>query len=1313
MAAMFLSVLLVAGLFWGTHGLTVEVKRNGTDNDACLNGSESCRTFGWALRAFNSTTLRENLTIEVYYSHNFTNASGTQILNWRSVSISGQGRPVLLCPSLGTGIAFYNCTSVAITGLSFNNCAVQHPTTSLISTMPKFHFIHAFSSIFFFNSSNITIHDCEFQSKRGNGMSMYDSVGYVHMNNSWFSTNVSQELRCTASNYTCSPQSTGVYIESTWCHGFCSCVTPTTTPSAKYSLYNVTFSHCENPGAYLQTMLSYPPHLNSSEHWPFGRGGGLSIFLLGRTVRMTVEMSHVHVDSNWAQQGGGMNLQLFSQPSNNTILLESCTFQDNYANETGGGLTMGFICSLDDGNCSDSSNLIQISNTNLFNNSASTWGGGLSSYTSGLKFERPSFELIFYNCTWRENTAQLSAAAMGLTHWFEDSEGFVMTPSCFDCKFHSNHLLVLPSTSHLYGYGVLVLQGVPMAFYEYTEFVNNSASALLVSSSAATLNGNVLFQGNSALSGGGVHLMGSSWLILVQGLNLTFENNVAFQYGGGIYYAFPPSLSVKNSRTCFLQYDSDQPANVSEWNINVTFRNNVASQAGDALYISTADECIWEMEGDPFEFNSHTPFHYEQRDTKRITATPPKNMYPNLPQVERDKHMWYSYSVMPGRSVNILINVTDYFNNTAMAVVSIKCHNISTYLQYQYHEDLCDGTPYTLLNSQRVFTIEDSLTGLQFSGPKNTEFLLVMKTNDVQPLILPVLIIVTDCNLGYIYSNGICECYSHISSDHIQCVQNQDLYIPCIQRGYWFGQIGHEETGEVIYGIQTCPVDSCSGTCHQCAYLSNEVWCSLFTNEDHFCQHHRSGPLCSTCEGTYSLSYDAYECVKCTSTKIVGFVLTCVGFWLIKILEVVVIVQLRFHIGSGYAYSVLYFFTIIRYIVWYNIPGYLDVVMNIFTTFARLDPRYFIYTGLCLYPGATPVQYETLHFLHPLVILTAVFTIAAIGHYFPRLALLSGETAVQAICFLLLLAFTSLAESSSFLLLPLTYYDTYPHSDTWFVQIQPGTEYMHPNEHLPYAIVAILVLVFFVIPFALFLLLSPFLAKHFNLIKLKPFLDEYQSPFKDKYRWFAGVYLVGRELFFFTILWNVPTDTTVLLNQIFCGAILLLHAIVQPYRSRLLNAIDTAFLVGLTLLTLLYSNTGVGAIHFGTPPRDVVIGVLILLPCIYVTLSLIGGIFYWIYRTSFCKKMCCRSHYMEEREPIINHPSLTTELSSSGDFPPRLLEQESADRRSRVNTTDILAPKQLEGTALLANNDAKTKGHSAATLMHSSHGTNTGSKHSE
>ena len=55
---------------------------------------------------------------------------------------------------------------------------------------------------------------------------------------------------------------------------------------------------------------------------------------------------------------------------------------------------------------------------------------------------------------------------------------------------------------------------------------------------------------------------------------------------------------------------------------------------------------------------------------------------------------------------------TDYFDNMAVAVVSISV-NISTNLQYEYHEDLFDEAPYSLLRSQRVLTIE---SGLQFSG---------------------------------------------------------------------------------------------------------------------------------------------------------------------------------------------------------------------------------------------------------------------------------------------------------------------------------------------------------------------------------------------------------------------------------------------------------------------------------------------------------------------------------------------------------------------------------------------------------------------
>ena len=75
---------------------------------------------------------------------------------------------------------------------------------------------------------------------------------------------------------------------------------------------------------------------------------------------------------------------------------------------------------------------------------------------------------------------------------------------------------------------------------------------------------------------------------------------------------------------------------------------------------------------------------------------------------------------------------------------------------------------------------------------------------------------------------------------------------------------------------------------------------------------------------------------------------------------------------------------------------------------------------------------------------------------------------------------------------------------------------------------------------------------------------------------------------------------------------------------------------------------------------------------------------------------------MEEREPIIYHPTLTTELSSSGGFPSRLLEQESAHRQSQLKTTEVMALQQLEGIASLASGDVRTI-MSSASPTHSSY----------
>ena len=81
------------------------------------------------------------------------------------------------------------------------------------------------------------------------------------------------------------------------------------------------------------------------------------------------------------------------------------------------------------------------------------------------------------------------------------------------------------------------------------------------------------------------------------------------------------------------------------------------------------------------------------------------------------------------------------------------------------------------------------------------------------------------------------------------------------------------------------------------------------------------------------------------------------------------------------------------------------------------------------------------------------------------------------------------------------------------------------NNHLPYAIPAILCLIVVIIPPPSILVLEPVFTKLFNLpiwganltnlytkvrMKFMPFLDSFQSSFKNKYQFFSALYFVYR-----------------------------------------------------------------------------------------------------------------------------------------------------------------------------------------------------------
>ena len=127
------------------------------------------------------------------------------------------------------------------------------------------------------------------------------------------------------------------------------------------------------------------------------------------------------------------------------------------------------------------------------------------------------------------------------------------------------------------------------------------------------------------------------------------------------------------------------------------------------------------------------------------------------------------------------------------------------------------------------------------------------------------------------------------------------------------------------------------------------------------------------------------------------------------------------------------------------------------------------------------------------------------------------------------------------------------------------------SEHLPYAIPALVFLLLISIP-SLLLLIYPLHYKvlsalrlaesrrilwFFNpLERLKPFMDSFQSCFKDEYRFFSGLYFVYRFFIIINMGINNLQDSFIILEAQL-AFMLILHAICQPYKKRVHNIIDT------------------------------------------------------------------------------------------------------------------------------------------------------------
>ena len=175
--------------------------------------------------------------------------------------------------------------------------------------------------------------------------------------------------------------------------------------------------------------------------------------------------------------------------------------------------------------------------------------------------------------------------------------------------------------------------------------------------------------------------------------------------------------------------------------------------------------------------------------------------------------------------------------------------------------------------------------------------------------------------------------------------------------------------------------------------------------------------------------------------------------------------------------------------------------------------------------------------------------------------------------------------------------------DKVYTYVSPNIEYLH-GRHLPYAIVAVLFTIVFVIGLPLLLGIEPFLNYRINFVKVKPLLDQFQGCYKDNYRCFAAYYMICRLVIIIIIIANSFSDFVLQYSLLtVCVITALIHLILKPYSNPLLNNFDGAILQLLILISALpfvefFDNSDTSLVM-------IITFVIVMLPLmIFITMSL-------------------------------------------------------------------------------------------------------------
>ena len=725
--------------------------------------------------------------------------------------------------------------------------------------------------------------------------------------------------------------------------------------------------------------------------------------------------------------------------------------------------------------------------------------------------------------------------------------------------------------------GCLYVQGIDSITLENCQFVNNNSTGIVAIQSFLIMKGENIIRSNQAVRGGGMVLCSRSMLQLHNGTQLNITNNTAVEYGGGIYVESECDQDVPH---CFFQVDNAN-ANTSTLQKTKVFIQNNTALAGRAIYGGMVERCII-YTNIKAPYKAHigfkifkTTFHVGTEDygnDSTITSDPTSLCFCHNKTFNRSscvKNHTINALIVPGDSVKVYVMLLGQMNSAVPGIVSalISCGNNST---QQIRETLLSTNECTEM-SFKVFPGRDNTTGVITLTAKGGNF----QYSGGQGHPTQINLTINKCPLGSIFNEtqGVCNC--------LPCLNPTNITHYIVTRETPPVWIGYRKTPEtalpppnttlIIYH-RFCPL----GYCQE---FNDKVY--IKTNYSYFgqdvqCSKYRTGLLCGACKTGYSLGFGSSQCLPDCYTsgiairyvRVIGLIIVCA---IAGILLVVLLTLLNLTVAEGTLNGLIFYANIVQ------------VNLDIFfpsETHARLWTAFIAWLNLdfgftvCFYDGMDAYAKTWLQFIFPLYVWLISGGIVYFSWKYNKVAQLTGKNAVKVLATLFLLSFGKLLRT-----VIVAAQHTNIRSYDWTIDISvwlldANVHYLH-GKHVILFITSLLV-GSAVMLYALILTSIQCLRRAPNrrlcswILQLKPLLDAYTGPYKDKYQFWTGLLLLVRIFLFTSFALNYQNDPTVNFTLIICVCAVLMIAI-QPgiYRHQFIGLLESSMYVNLILFSVI------------------------------------------------------------------------------------------------------------------------------------------------